>query len=142
MGRIAAVSLLVTGLLVAVVMAVVGALSPPARAQGSAERPVADIYLRVDLSEGGGHPWTAAPAQFVVPLGAKVAIEVPNPPEHATPHNLRIGGPYKLESAIARPGETVWLVFTADQAGDGIPWWCAIAGHRQLGMQGTLTVRP
>lgn len=56
------------------------------------------------------------------------------------PANLRIGG-YGLQTRTIPPGENATLSFVADQAGT-FEYWCNVTGHRDAGMEGTLTVEP
>jgi uncharacterized cupredoxin-like copper-binding protein len=75
--------------------------------------------------------------QITVKAGELVALRLDNP--HDTPHSFDID---ELNvHAPAAPGKQGLILFTPSQPGT-YTFYCAIPGHREAGMEGTLTVEP
>ena len=80
------------------------------------------------------------PATITVPAGQEVTIEAEN--VGTVVHDFVIddvnGQQFKLE---AQPGETAEGSFTAPSSPTTLTFYCSQPGHRQAGMEGTLTVQ-
>ncbi len=88
----------------------------------------------VDLLE-----WEIVPAQLSLSAGQNVSLRIHN--NGSIPHNLKLDAPYDLLSATIGGGGMTWLNFTVLPGTDGVAYWCDIAGHRGLGMEGALSVK-
>jgi uncharacterized cupredoxin-like copper-binding protein len=104
--------------------------------------------INVDMTE---HKFT--PNEFTVPAGAEISINLNNIGKQ--PHEFQIlvlgatvdesvnkdGNSTKYWSAIARPGESKSLSFTAPSEPGSYAIKCSAPGHTQAGMVGTLWVK-
>jgi plastocyanin len=89
--------------------------------------------LKVTADSGGSLEW--APTQLNAQAGS-VTIELDNP--SSTPHNVEVegGGIEEVSDTITESTASV----TVDlQAGEYV-YYCNVPGHRDAGMEGTLTV--
>ena len=110
------------------------------------EKPLTTI--NVDMTD---HQFT--PNEFTVPAGAEITLNLNNIGKQ--PHEFQIlvlgakvyesvdkdGNPTKYWSAIARPGESESLSFTAPSEPGSYAIKCSAPGHMQAGMVGTLHVK-
>ncbi len=89
----------------------------------------------VHLHDAGvsGSTYSITPAKIDLTPGEVVAFHVFN--DGSAAHNLMLGEPYNVVSPTINPGETTYTpaITVADQSDS---YWCAIPGHRQLGMVG------
>ena len=113
---------------------------------GGGDKPLTTID--VDMTE---HNFT--PNEFTVPAGAEITINLNNIGKQ--PHEFQIlvlganvnesvdkdGNSTKYWSAIARPGESKSLSFTAPSEPGSYAIKCSAPGHTQAGMVGTLQVK-
>ena len=89
----------------------------------------------IDLSETD---FELNPADPTVPAG-EVTINVTN--DGQAPHNIEVEGPsgeQELESDLA-PGESGTLAVDLSTPGT-YEWYCPVGNHRDLGMEGEITV--
>lgn len=82
--------------------------------------------------------WKITPDEVTVTQGANVSIVYRN--VGSNQHNLHVGG-YGIQTRTIPPGEEVNVTFVADEVGT-FHYWCNVTGHREAGMEGTLTVEP
>lgn len=113
---------------------------------GDEDEPVTTI--NVDMTD---HKFT--PNEFTVPAGAEITINLKNSGIHL--HEFRIlvfgakvdenvdknGNSTKYWSAMARPGESKTLSFTAPSEPGSYVIKCTAPGHTEAGMIGTLQVK-
>lgn len=108
-----------------------GLLASAVKAAGS-DKPIAAEggTLTIPADPGGAllYASTAATAE-----AGPLEIAMPN--ESGVPHNIVIDG--KGKSEIIQEGSTG---FDADFAAGKFQYYCSVPGHRQAGMEGTLTV--
>ena len=81
-----------------------------------------------------------APKDLDVKTGTTVTFEVRN--HGATDHNLEIEGPegeVELDEDLS-PGDAGTLEATFSRPGT-YEWYCPVGNHREMGMEGTITVR-
>lgn len=98
----------------------------------------------VRMLESGGNPWSADPGTLAFAGAERVCIEVQNPAGQNAPHNMTIISGTSGPKAAAfdpplQPGQT-GAFYAEGLAPGAYTYYCAVPGHRQLGMQGTLTV--
>lgn len=135
----ALVVVLLVGVVGFLTMATVRERAEMAARQTSSERPEgADVYIEVD-AQTLVHPWSFSVDRIEVRVGERVAIGLRN--SDVLPHDLVIGAPFNVRTAVLQRGETQWVVFTASRATAGTPFWCSVPGHRQNGMHGLLVVK-
>jgi plastocyanin len=78
------------------------------------------------------------PANPTVKAGT-VAIKLSN--DGQTTHQLEVEGPSgEVESAVLQPGQSDTLRVKLNKAGS-YEWYCPIGNHRQMGMEGEITVQ-
>jgi len=82
--------------------------------------------------------YTFTPASLSTHVGQTVRIHFEN--HGALQHNFVIDN--VIWSAMVDPGKTIELEFMAPNQPGNYPYYCAVPGHRELGMQGTLHVAP
>ena len=75
------------------------------------------------------------PNEFSIPADTDVLIRCPN--NGNLPHDFHIEDT-DYATALADPGETVSVTVNL-QAGEYV-YYCSVPGHREAGMEGTLTV--
>lgn len=96
----------------------------------------------VRFVESGGNPWSIAPPSLQLQANTKYCFNVINPAGQAAPHNMGIddaqGKPVSVMPGTVLPGKTGSLTSTLPAG--SYTYYCAVPGHRQLGMQGPLTV--
>lgn len=101
--------------------------------QAGSDEPIAAEggTLTMPADPGGAllYASTAATAE-----AGDLSIVMPN--ESGVPHNLVIDG--KGETPVIETGEAD---FSADYAAGEFAYYCSVPGHREAGMEGTLTVR-
>ena len=92
---------------------------------------IVDVHLHD--SGVAGSTYSITPAKIDLTPGEVVAFHVFN--DGSAAHNLMLGEPYNVVSPTITPGETTYTpaITVADQSDS---YWCAIPGHRQLGMVG------
>ena len=97
--------------------------------------------LDVDMTD-----YKFTPDVFTVPAGAEITIDLKNSGIH--PHEFRVdenvdryGNSTEYWSAIAYPGESKSLTFTAPSKPGKYAIKCSAPGHAQAGMVGTLFVK-
>jgi len=78
------------------------------------------------------------PASLSAHVGQTVRIRFEN--HGSLQHNFVIDN--VIWSVMVDPGKTVELEFTAPNQPGDYPYYCAVPGHRELGMQGMLHVTP
>lgn len=88
-----------------------------------------------------GTEWALEPADLTVPAGENVTVVYENAGDAA--HNWAVdldgdGEPDHRTDTI-QPGETANLTFAVDEPGE-YAVFCNVSGHRDAGMEGTLTV--
>ncbi|QIB74430.1 multicopper oxidase domain-containing protein [Halogeometricum borinquense] len=99
-----------------------------------------------------GSEWVLAPDAFQARVGQELTIRFENVGEVA--HNLTVGefptdertvaeqddeGSFIVKTDTIQPGETTSVTFTPASTGT-FPYWCDVAGHREAGMVGEMTV--
>jgi Cu+-exporting ATPase len=100
----------------------------------AADRAVDAGATKVDLV---AHDMRFSTSRIVIPAGATVLLTFTN--EDPVVHDWMVEGLANVE-APARPGQTAQVRFRIDQPGD-YTYVCAIPGHAEAGMTGTLVVR-
>lgn len=102
----------------------------------------ADRIVPVRLVEGGGDPWSADPASFTARSSETLCIRVINPEGQEAPHNLTFIDSRGAEVAKWKPtldaGEEGAIQHRFDPG--RYTYFCAVLGHRELGMEGALAV--
>ncbi len=93
----------------------------------------ATAALKVTADPDGALSWT--PTTLTAKPG-QVSIELEN--ASSTPHNIQIEGQNDVSDTISN-GDTATI--TADLKPGTYTYFCDIPGHRQAGMEGTLTVK-
>lgn len=88
-----------------------------------------------------GTEWQLTPTNLTVAAGENVTVVYENVGEAA--HNWALdldgdGEPDHITETI-QPGETATVSFTVDEPGE-YAYFCEVPGHRDAGMEGTLTV--
>ena len=81
------------------------------------------------------------PSSFSVPVGAKVVVTLEN--HGVVTHDFTIddvGGGQKVQKAVPA-GQTAQVTFLAPTQPGQLTFYCSQPGHRQAGMQGTISVR-
>jgi cytochrome c oxidase subunit II len=115
---------------------------PEGSDDGTGPGPSGGKVVDLEILESGGteagRPWSLNPSRLDFTQGDVIALKVWN--NGSAIHNLTIGRPYNLEIKLIPAGEFAWLNFTLDKATNGTDYWCSIAGHRELGMEGLLFV--
>jgi mono/diheme cytochrome c family protein len=109
-----------------------GRLATAVKAAGGGTAIEKDGVLSIPADPGGQLAYTAAKA---VGKAGAVKIEMPN--RSGTQHDIAIDGLGKGEVVSNGTSE-----FEASlEAGKSYTYYCSVPGHRQAGMQGTLTVK-
>jgi nitrosocyanin len=80
--------------------------------------------------------YTFDPLRLSVKKGSRVKITIKN--TGSIVHNFVIDE-FNVSSGDLNPGESAVVEFTADQSGS-FAYYCSIPGHRDLGMEGKITV--
>ena len=93
--------------------------------------------LPADLPVLGMPGFVFDPAGLRAKVGQPVALRLEN--RHAAPHSFDLD---ELDVHVsAAPGESALVRFTPTAPGR-YTFYCAVPGHREMGMQGTLIVEP
>lgn len=109
-----------------------GVLADAVKSAASDKPAVAENgVLTIPADPGGQLVYVNATAE--APAGE---LEISMPNESSTPHDIVIDG--KGESEQVTGGEAS---FSADFAAGKYTYYCSVQGHRQAGMEGTLTVK-
>lgn len=118
----------------------------PITGQDVTKDPGPGPHFNVSLLETAGSfgAWSISPETITVTQDDNVHIRLWN--NGTGQHNFTIGGAYNLYSVgVLSSGESGGLKgsfnFTAVHAGT-FEYWCAVQGHKGLGMRGTLVVNP
>lgn len=100
--------------------------------------------IRVRLAAKGKIPKVAMAHNFVL---LKLGVNIEKFLAEGAPHRATDFIPPSMASsviaktALAGPGETVQVTFTAPSKPGNYPYLCTFAGHYQAGMKGTLIVK-
>lgn len=88
-----------------------------------------------------GTEWQLTPSNLTVAAGENVTIRYENVGDAAHNWALNLDGHGEPEhvTETIQPGETTTVTFTVDEPGD-YAYFCDVSGHRDAGMEGTLTV--
>lgn len=88
-----------------------------------------------------GTEWKLTPSNLTVAAGENVTIVYENVGDAAHNWALDLDGDGEPEQKTdtVQPGETTRISFTVDEAGE-YAYFCDVSGHRDAGMEGTLTV--
>lgn len=100
--------------------------------------------IRIRLIVKGTMPKIAMAHNVVVlKLGTDVAKFVADGVPHRATDFISpaMAGQVIAKTAMAGPGETVQVAFTAPAKAGRYPFICTFAGHYQMGMKGTLVVK-
>ncbi len=110
----------------------------PAAASTTGATDVFHLYVYDYYFKGvGGTIDNRTNPQLTVGLGDQVTVVVTD--QVVDTHNFHVDG-YNVQSAdVSTVGATASVSFVADQQGT-FAYYCAIPGHRELGMQGSLVV--
>jgi cytochrome c oxidase subunit II len=112
----------------------------------------ADRVLEVAFPESGGNPWSARPETLTAAANQKLAVKFVNPRENQAGHNITVlqgtNGPMVGKfDPIVQPGGDASFLLRPPGSKDLAPlpagpytYYCSVPGHRQLGMEGELTV--
>lgn len=100
---------------------------------GGAASPTPSGPKRVTVE---GTEWSLDPAEIVVRRGRPLEVTYANVGTVA--HNLAFGD-FDVKTETIQAGNTDTVSFTPDRTGE-FPYWCDVSGHREAGMEGTLTV--
>jgi plastocyanin len=121
---------------VALIVALVAlGTAPPAGAQGAGGQAKPPVSIEVQLFEFG-----ILPSGVELVPGQQVSLFIHNVGD--APHNLYVGeagAVAKFEPQIP-PGALAQLNFTVPATGP-VVYYCAIPGHRELGMSGNITLK-
>lgn len=116
--------------------------------EAGAEVPPGPEFEVALLEEPGETPgiWTVDPARLEVTLANEtegIHILAPNPEQNGSPHNLTVAGRVFTPGGAYPAGAAEWLNFTLEMVGGPgeYQYWCAVPGHRDLGMEGTIVIR-
>lgn len=138
--------ILVLALLLSTTAALAGCLgeSDPGAQTSSPDGPdpapePAELYVvATDHSLGVGTSWNLHPVTFEVETGQSVEVTLKSADGNSFEHTLVIEG-YDIHLGPLTEGETETVTFVADQEGT-FAYFCDVGNHRELGMEGTLTV--
>ena len=112
-----------------------GALASIGAAQAKGTAKAKGGKLEIPADPGGALAYTFADAE--APPGA---LDITSPNESSTPHNIALEG-----QGVNEVGEVVQnggvSEISADVAQGEYQFFCTVPGHRQAGMEGTLTVK-
>jgi cytochrome c oxidase subunit II len=118
------------------------ASTPTMGIQNCAQATNVSRTIPVRMLESGGSPWSIDPRTLSLSPEEEVCLSVQNPTGQNAPHNLTFedGSGAKVASydqtlLSGREGAIVHKFPPGSYT-----YFCAVPGHRQLGMQGTLTV--
>ncbi|HUZ00832.1 MAG TPA: cupredoxin domain-containing protein [Thermomicrobiaceae bacterium] len=80
------------------------------------------------------------PSAFTVPVGSKVVVTLKN--QGVVPHDFTIDnvGGQQVQQVVPA-GQTTTVTFLAPTQPGQLTFYCSQPGHRQAGMQGTITVQ-
>jgi len=128
-----------------VVTAPASAASPGGVAPGTAVGLV-PCGTPIGTPAGGGQAQTAPtvemvdinfnPKELTIPAGTDVQVTLKN--DGALPHNFNIDE-LNIHSGDVQPGQTMAVTVNAQPG--SYTYYCNIPGHREAGMEGTLTVK-
>jgi plastocyanin len=94
--------------------------------------------IKVGAVEGGATPFAFDPKTLNAKAG-KVTFTLDNPSSNAAPHAIEVeGNGIEEESKTIQPGESAEL--TVDLKPGKYEFYCPVDGHKDAGMEGTLTV--
>lgn len=112
--------------------------SPSAASTGSGVKDVFKLQIYDYYFMGVGGPIDMAKnPKLNVSVGDQVTVIVTD--EVADTHNFHVDG-FNVQTAdVSAPGASSSVTFVADQQGT-FAYYCAIPGHREMGMQGSLVV--
>jgi plastocyanin len=87
--------------------------------------------------------WSLEPAGFTVPAGEEVTLTLENTGSNQHNWGVDLDGDGETEDDVRTDtipsGETTTVTFTVDETGE-YTFFCDVSGHRDAGMEGTLTV--
>ena len=112
-----------------------GALAQIGAAQAKGTAKAKDGKLTIPADPGGALAYVFANAE--APAGA---LEVDSPNESSTDHNIAVEGSGVSEAGQIVKNGGVSKVEVTVKAGK-YQFFCTVPGHRQAGMEGTLTVK-
>ena len=105
----------------------------PTPETGTASQPTGEVTeITIEGSE-----YSFSPESLTVAAGERISLTFKNTGN--LPHNFTIGELGVATKTIAG-GQTDVVEFTASQSGT-FTFYCSLAGHRQLGMEGNLEVQ-
>ncbi len=99
--------------------------------------------ITITAKESGcpsGETYCWDPPAFTVTSGQPVKVTVVNPSTNANAHSFEVQNITGAQSGDVAPGSQKDVTFTAPAAGS-YPFICAVPGHADLGMKGTLSVK-
>lgn len=115
------------------------ALAALALSACNGDDPAEDAEATTNIEVLGTDSLAFEPDHFTVPAGEQVTVELTS--EAGVEHDFVIEDVdgQDLDVVHADPGETETGTFTIDDAGT-YEFYCAVPGHREAGMDGTLEV--
>jgi len=91
------------------------------------------------VEASGGTELSFDSPSITVNAGDTVEITFVNPDENSKSHTFTLDR-FGVNTGFISPGESKTVTFTATESGS-YAYYCAVAGHRELGMEGALAAQ-